>query len=79
GIKAGKGYAAGATVLPPYQRRRNQKARLTSAISAGTSISGPMTPAKAWPEFRPKTPMATAMASSKLLPVAVKAMEAFSA
>ena len=42
-------------------------------MSAGTSTNGPMTPAKAWPEFSPKTPIATAMASSKLLPAAVKA------
>ena len=42
--------------------------------SAGTSISGPTTAAKATPDSRPKTAMATAMASSKLLPAEVKAM-----
>ena len=36
-------------------------------------MSGPTTPASAWPEVTPKTPTATAMASSKLLPAAVKA------
>ncbi len=36
-------------------------------------MSGPTTPARAWPEVTPKTPTATAMASSKLLPAAVKA------
>ena len=41
-------------------------------MSTGTSTSGPMTAAKAWPEFRPKTAMATAMASSKLFEAAVK-------
>jgi hypothetical protein len=56
----------------------NQNARLTSKISAGTSISGPITPANACPELIPKTPTATAMASSKLLPVAVNETEAFS-
>ena len=36
-------------------------------------MSGPTTPARAWPEVTPKVPMATAMASSKLLPAAVNA------
>ena len=39
----------------------------------GTSINGPTTPASAWPEVMPKVPIATAMASSKLLPAAVNA------
>ena len=39
-------------------------------------MSGPTTPASASPEVTPKTPMATAIASSKLLPAAVKAIEA---
>ena len=38
----------------------------------GTSMRGPMTAAKASPEFMPKTATATAMASSKLLLAAVK-------
>ena len=46
-------------------------------IKAGTSTKGPITPAKACPEFKPKTAMATAIANSKLLPVAVKEMETF--
>src|SRR5699024_3754795 len=33
-------------------------------------MRGPTTPARAWPEVMPKVPMATAMASSKLLPEA---------
>ena len=36
-------------------------------------MSGPTTPAKAWPDAAPKVPIATAMASSKLLPAAVNA------
>ena len=48
----------------------NQKATFTRAINAGTSTNGPITPAKAWPLLMPNTPMATAMASSKLLPAA---------
>ena len=44
---------------------------MTSPIMTGTSISGPMTAAKAWPELMPKTATATAMASSKLLLAAV--------
>ena len=36
-------------------------------------MSGPTTPARAWPELMPKVAMATAIASSKLLPAAVKA------
>ena len=47
-----------------------------SAINAGTSTKGPMTPANACPELSPKTAIATAIANSKLLPAAVKATEA---
>ena len=36
-------------------------------------MSGPTTPARAWPEAMPKVPMDTAIASSKLLPDAVNA------
>jgi hypothetical protein len=36
-------------------------------------MSGPTTPAGASPLVTPKTPMAAAMANSKLLPAAVKA------
>ena len=56
-----------------YQRRRAHSATYTRPTRAGTSISGPTTPASAWPEVAPNTPMATAMASSKLLPAAVNA------
>ncbi len=52
----------------------NTKARLTRLIITGTSIRGPITAAKACPEFIPKTPIATAIASSKLLLAAVKAI-----
>src|SRR3546814_4656421 len=55
------------------QRRPNQKATLTSRMRTGTSTSGPITAAKATGEARPKAAMATAIASSKLLPAAVKA------
>ena len=37
----------------------------------GTSMSGPMTVAKAWPEFMPNKATATAIASSKSLDAAV--------
>jgi hypothetical protein len=50
-------------------------ATFTRAISTGTSISGPITVAKASPEFIPKTAMATAIANSKLLLAAVKEIE----
>lgn len=43
-------------------------------MSAGTSTSGPITAAKATFELIPKTPIATAIASPKLLPAAVKAL-----
>ncbi len=44
---------------------RKYRATLTSPIRMGTSIRGPITAAKAWPELRPNTAIATAMASSK--------------
>ena len=47
-----------------------------SPTSTGTSIRGPTTPARAWPEVTPKVPMATAMANSKLLPAAVNDTDA---
>lgn len=53
-------------------RRPSQTETLTSPIKTGTSTSGPMTVANAVPEAMPKTEIATAIASSKLLPVAVK-------
>ena len=39
-------------------------------------MSGPTTPARDWPDETPKTPIATAIASSKLLPAAVNATAA---
>src|SRR5574344_515044 len=51
-------------------------AYFTSKINTGTSINGPITAAKASPELIPKTAIDTAMANSKLLPVAVKAIDA---
>ena len=54
-------------------RRWKKKATFTRPIMTGTSTRGPMTAAKAAPEFKPKTAMATAIASSKLLLAAVKA------
>src|SRR3546814_108083 len=62
-----------AGTLSGNQRRPNQKAALTSRISTGTSTSGPITAAKATGEASPKAAMATAIASSKLLPAAVNA------
>src|SRR5208283_4479753 len=52
---------------------RQRSATVTRPIKAGTSTSGPTTAANAAPEWRPKTPTATAIASSKLLPAAVNA------
>jgi len=48
-------------------------ATVTNPISAGTSTSGPTTAANAAPDASPNTPTATAIASSKLFPAAVKA------
>ena len=50
---------------------RNANATLTSPIITGTSISGPMTAAKAAPLSIPNTATATAIANSKLLLAAV--------
>ena len=47
------------------------RATLTRPIMTGTSTSGPITAAKAAPEFIPNTATATAIASSKLLLAAV--------
>ena len=58
---------------PAKERLLNQRATFTRPIMTGTSMSGPMTAAKATPEEMPKTATATAMASSKLLLAAVKA------
>lgn len=49
-----------------------QKETFTKMINAGTSTKGPITAANACPLLIPKTPMETAIASSKLLPEAVK-------
>ena len=57
--------------LSPNQFLFSHSETCTSRISAGTSTSGPITAAKAAPEFSPKTATATAMASSKLLLAAV--------
>ena len=63
-------------MLAPLSRHRrpNRKATCTSRMSTGTSTSGPITVVKATGEARPNDAIATAMASSKLLPAAVKAM-----
>jgi outer membrane protein TolC len=39
-------------------------------------MSGPTTPARAWPEVAPNTPIATAIASSKSLLAAENAIDA---
>jgi DNA polymerase elongation subunit (family B) len=39
---------------------------LTRLIKTGTSINGPITAAKAWPEFIPNTPVATVIAAKQL-------------
>lgn len=62
-------------ILIPDRIFFEPKATLTKAINAGTSTNGPITPANAWPLLILNTPMATAMASSKLLPAAVKAID----
>src|SRR5690625_2620397 len=53
--------------------RRSHSATVTSPIRTGTSTKGPTTAAKATPEPRPKTVIATARANSKLLLAAVNA------
>jgi hypothetical protein len=63
---AGRWGRRGRSGVPPRGRRRPGPTR------TGTSMRGPTTPARAWPEVTPKVPIATAMASSKLLPAAVK-------
>ncbi len=52
--------------------RLKVNATLTSPIITGTSTNGPITAVNASPEFIPKTAIATAIASSKLLLAAVK-------
>ena len=52
-------------------RRWKYSETLTNPIITGTSTSGPMTAAKAAPEWMPNTATATAIASSKLLLAAV--------
>ena len=54
-------------------RAFNHSDTYTSATSTGTSIRGPITPAKARWEVTPQMLMHTAIASSELLPAAVKA------
>ena len=50
----------------------NHKATETNPTIIGTSTSGPITAANAAPELIPNTPIATAIANSKLLLAAVK-------
>src|SRR5690606_31281759 len=63
--------ATGAGAASPNNRFLSHNATPTRPISTGTSTSGPITAAKATPEPRPNTLMATASASSKLLLAAV--------
>ena len=51
--------------------RRAHRATFTRPIIVGTSISGPITAAKAAPLSMPKVATATAIASSKLFDAAV--------
>src|SRR5690606_26060729 len=55
------------------KKRRAHRLTYTRPTRTGTSMSGPTTPASAWPLVTPKVAIATAMASSKLLPAAVNA------
>src|SRR5690606_23709346 len=66
------GIALGADSL--NHRPPSLNATCTSRISTGTSTSGPITAAKATGDASPKEAIATAIASSKLLPAAVKAI-----
>jgi hypothetical protein len=66
----------GFEVLTQENLRLKYRATLTKLINTGTSTSGPITAAKACPEPMPNTAIATAIASSKLLLAAVKAMVA---
>ena len=56
--------------------RCSQRATYTIASRTGTSMSGPTVAASASAERNPKAPTATAIASSKLLLLAVKACSA---
>ena len=58
-----------------YQCCAYRRTYLTNKINTGTSINGPITAAKASPELMPNTEIATAIANSKLFPVAVNAIE----
>src|SRR5690606_33998403 len=66
-------YRVVAGAVAGNQRRPRRRATCTSRINTGTSTRGPMTAAKATGEARPNAAMATAIASSKLFPAAVKA------
>ena len=59
-----------------YHAAFKRKEAFTSNINAGTSTRGPMTAANASPDASPTVAAATAMVSSKLFPVAVKATDA---
>ena len=61
---------------PLYHLSLNQSETFTSEIRTGTSTNGPITVANATGDAIPKTAMATAIASSKLLEAAVNEREA---
>jgi len=63
-------------LFPPYHLFLSQRETFTSPINTGTSTSGPITVANAAGEAMPKTAMATAIASSKLLDAAENESEA---
>ena len=61
---------------PLYHFPLSQSETFTREISTGTSTRGPITVANATGDAMPKTAMATAIASSKLLEAAVNEREA---
>jgi hypothetical protein len=63
-------------LFPPYHLFFSQNETFTSEIRTGTSTSGPITVANAAGDAMPKTAMATAIASSKLLDAAVNESDA---
>ena len=64
------------SLFPPYHLFLSQNETFTSEIRTGTSTSGPITVANAAGDAIPKTAIATAIASSKLLDAAVNESEA---
>ena len=75
-LAPGQGASHFDAVTSENSRGFNHSDTETSATNTGTSIRGPITPARACWEVTPQMLMQTAIASSKLLPAAVNARAA---